>query len=114
MSLEDSLQSTLDDIDELIANDEYEIQGFGIVMLIKNKDTEHQGYLINYEALEFLKLISVLDIARYRIIKAADDAVNEELKEYNEQSEDDNTQLDNDLDELLDLTKIDPQSDTHH
>lgn len=113
MPLSDALISNLDDIEELLSSDKYEVQGFSIVLLIKDKETNYSGYVINYEALEFLKLIAALEVAKYRIVKASDEAVNETVNLSNELDQESDS-LDQDLAEFLDLTKIDPESDTHH
>lgn len=66
--LNEALQENLDYLQELLDEEVYEIQGFNISLLVKNTEDETTGYVINYEALEFLKLIAVLDIAKTRVI----------------------------------------------
>lgn len=69
MNLNDSLADNIQYLKDVLASEAYDIEGLSISLLVRDRDTNETGYLINYEAHEFLKLIAVLEIAKQKIIQ---------------------------------------------
>lgn len=69
MILNTKLQDMIDLLQEMIDEDVYDIEGFSMSLLVRDRDTGVGGYVLHYESTEFLKLIALSEIVKSRIIQ---------------------------------------------